>query len=248
MHFLTYCLFILFAYPLSWLPLNLLYALCGPLKFFLQSVFSYRKKVVITNLQNAFPEKTKGQIDQLASDFYRFLAELVIENIKFFSISQSEIHRMVTLKNPEVLHNFLAENKQIILVVGHFGNWELGSLILPMELNVPVKVIFKQQRNHWIGKLLNRVRSSTGSKMLEMNQVPREMLADKHRPNITVFLADQNPLNQWAAYTSELFGQKVYVYPGPEKMARKTGAVVVYGAMKRVDRGQIGRASCRERV
>jgi KDO2-lipid IV(A) lauroyltransferase len=38
---------------------------------------SYRRKIVRTNLQNSFPEKTEKEIRQIEKKFYRHLGDLL---------------------------------------------------------------------------------------------------------------------------------------------------------------------------
>lgn len=234
----VYWLFIVIALPLSRLPLSFLYIFSAPIRFFLQQILSYRRKVILQNLTNSFPGKDKPELDEIINQYYSFLADLIIENIKLLSAGEKEIRQMVKLKNPEILNDLFQQGKSIALVVGHFGNWELGSLILPLDARHKVNVIFKKQRNIYFNNLFNRTRSRTGAMMVEMNQVARVMLAQKPHPEITVFLTDQNPMNQQAAYVTVFLNQKTYVFPGPEKMARKTDQPVVYGAMKKIARGK----------
>ncbi|HCY46247.1 MAG TPA: acetyltransferase, partial [Flavobacteriales bacterium] len=39
--------------PLSWLPFWMLYVISDVAKFFIYTVFGYRKKVVLTNMRNS---------------------------------------------------------------------------------------------------------------------------------------------------------------------------------------------------
>src|ERR1700761_669431 len=102
--FLYYCLYSLL-YALSLLPFPLLYALSDFVCFILFRVFGYRKKVVLTNLRNSFPDKSPADINRLAHSFYSYLCDLFLEMFKTLSISAASMlrHRQMS---PEALALF----------------------------------------------------------------------------------------------------------------------------------------------
>ena len=67
---------------LSRLPFPVLYFIAGILKFLLHNIFRYRRKTTLQNLEKSFPEKSRKEIHQILSRFYRNLAEITVEVIK----------------------------------------------------------------------------------------------------------------------------------------------------------------------
>src|SRR5690554_4895464 len=114
----------LFVYPLSLLPLSIIYVFSDILYVLLLTVFPYRKKVINTNLRNSFPEKTNEEIKKLRQAFYRHFTDLLAESIKNLSMSKNELLKRVQVVNPEVVEQLYAKNKSVLLVSGHYNNWE----------------------------------------------------------------------------------------------------------------------------
>src|SRR5688572_19657666 len=81
-------------YVFSLFPLRILYFFSDFAFFNLYYVFGYRKKVVMDNLRNAFPEKTEIERQNIAKKFYRNLTDTFLESIKLISISKSDIHKI----------------------------------------------------------------------------------------------------------------------------------------------------------
>ena len=48
-------------------------------------IFRYRKKIILGNLQNAFPEAGEKEIRKIAHRFYRHLADVIFETIKLLT-------------------------------------------------------------------------------------------------------------------------------------------------------------------
>src|SRR5690606_37802746 len=117
-------LFHIFVYPLSRLPLSVIY-LVGDIFFFvLLTIFPSRKKVVLQNLTRSFPHYSTKEIIKLKNDFYRHFADLFAESIKNMSMSEKELLQTVVVENPEVMTALFAKSKSVILAGGHFNNWE----------------------------------------------------------------------------------------------------------------------------
>ena len=110
-------------YPLSLLPLWLLYGLSNLIYFILYYIISYRKEVVITNLKNSFPKKTDKEIKTLCKGYYRHFSDIIVEGIKNLSISQKELEKRFTIKNTEIIERYYDKKQSIILTSGHFNNW-----------------------------------------------------------------------------------------------------------------------------
>ncbi|MDB0006413.1 hypothetical protein N9E30_00490, partial [Flavobacteriales bacterium] len=102
---------------------------------FLLKILGYRKKVVLSNLSNSFPHKSEEEIKNIAHDFYRYFGRLLAESLKLFSINKAVLSKRVSFKNDNLIRNYLNENRDVIVVMGHYGNWEWGLLATSMHFN-----------------------------------------------------------------------------------------------------------------
>ena len=78
---ITYILVMPFLYFFAYLPTDVLYKISDFVAFVLRVVVRYRKKVVLSNLRNSFPEKNEQEIQKLAKQFYTHLADRIVENM-----------------------------------------------------------------------------------------------------------------------------------------------------------------------
>ena len=116
---------------ISILPLPVLYLLSDllyPVNYYL---IRYRKKVVLENLRNSFPEMEEGQLRSIARKFYRHFNDILIETLKFLTIRPEKLSRRVRFTNPEVLTDYYTQGKSVIAVTGIWhlvsGIWYLVS-------------------------------------------------------------------------------------------------------------------------
>ena len=235
--FIYYCLYSLL-YALSLLPFPLLYALSDFVCFILFRVFGYRKNVVLTNLRKSFPEKSPAEIERLARRFYSYLCDLFLEMFKTLSISKESMLRHCQM-SPEALQLFRElgeEGKSLILVCGHYGNWEWAgntfSLLCPQRLSVIYHPLSSPAFDH----LMYKMRTRFGTGLIEMNATYKMMVRQKGTLTATGFIADQTPFPE-RAYWTQFLCQDTPVFMGPETIARKLNYPIIYTSVKRLKRG-----------
>ena len=114
----------IFVYPLSRLPLWITYRFADFFYLLLITVLPYRKKVITSNLERCFPEKSKRDIAKLRRKFYRVFTDMLIEGIKNMGISEKELRKRFRIENPELMDQLYAKGKSVLLVSAHYNNWE----------------------------------------------------------------------------------------------------------------------------
>ena len=112
---------------INYISFRLLYIFSDILSPFLNHVVGYRRKVVLNNLKNSFPEKTDLQLNSILIGFYRHFTDLIFEVIKLGSLSENELFRRVTVSGGEILTDLAAQKKGVVVVMSHNGNWEWTS-------------------------------------------------------------------------------------------------------------------------
>jgi KDO2-lipid IV(A) lauroyltransferase len=238
MNTVLYYLTLPFIFLLSHLPMKALYLLSDLLYLFLYRVFGYRKSVVIKNLTNAFPDKTKAEIDQLCRDFYHYLCDLSLEIIKAFTISPAAVERFFTYREEDLalLRRLYEKKKSIILVLGHMGNWELVGAFFGQAGLHPLYVIYHPLAHPQFDRLFKNMRLRNGMKLYRMKETYKQMVRNKDKLTATAFVGDQTPRPDNAHWMTFL-NQDTGVFKGTEKAAKMFDYPVVYASVVRQKRG-----------
>jgi KDO2-lipid IV(A) lauroyltransferase len=227
-----------FLYLLSLLPFPLLYLFSDFVYFLMYYVLGYRKEVVYTNLRNAFPEKTEAELLLIRKNFYKYLCDLFLETFKTLTISPAEAKRRCVM-SPQaeaIFANYDAAQKSVIIVMGHFGNWEWSGNAFSLTCKQQLYVIYHPLSNTYFDRLMYDMRSRFGTKLIAMRDTYKDMIRFKDEVNATAFIADQTPSPEHAYWTTFL-NQDTPVFWGTEKIARKVNYPVVYSSVKRIRRG-----------
>jgi len=231
-----YYLILPFIYLLSLLPFRVLYAVSDFMFFIVYHVLKYRRGVVETNLSNAFPQKTGAEIQSISRKYYSYLCDLTLETFKTLTISPKKALKHCYLQDPGFLKKLHEEHKSIIVVLGHFGNWEWAGNTVSLGSPYQLYVIYHPLTNKNFDRLIYNMRTRFGTKLIPMKNTLRDMVKNKDEVNATAFIADQTPHPEHAYWTTFL-NQDTPVYEGTDKIARMMKYPVVYGKVKRVKRG-----------
>ena len=121
---ISFLLYYLIVLPISWLPMGILYLISDLLYLILIYIFPYREKLIRKNIHHSFPDTSHKERVTIKRKFYRHFTDLIVEGIKNISISENELRKRFKISNPELLKDLYKKNKNVLLVAGHYNNWE----------------------------------------------------------------------------------------------------------------------------
>jgi KDO2-lipid IV(A) lauroyltransferase len=220
------------------LPLGALYLFSRGFTFLIYTVFGYRKKVVFDNLQNAFTEKPESEIEQIAAKYYSHLSALIIENLYLRFAKHKSVERRISIENPEIFEELKGQGKNLILMLGHTGNWEYPAALF-QSLPYTGAAVYKQLSNPAFDKVYYEIRKRTGVEPVEMKEVLRKLIewTKKQTPFALCMVADQAPMESDTNHWITFLNQDTDVYSGSEKLAKKFDLAVLYIEVERLRKG-----------
>lgn len=192
----------------------------------------------MSNLRASFPGKSEEELKRIGKDFYHYLCDMFLETFKTLTISKEEMLKRCSF-TPETVQLFkeLADKKQsVVLVMGHKGNWEWAGNTFSLLCEHQLYVIYHPLANKDFNKLMYKMRTRFGTKLIAMQDTFREMVKNRGELNATAFIADQSPTPSTAQWVQFLH-QDTPVSKGTEKIAQKMNSPVVYVSVHKVKRG-----------
>lgn len=232
----------LLLYPLLWvisiLPFRLFYLVSDAVCFLVYRVIGYRKKVVRGNLELAFPEKNKDELDRIEKRFYTHMVDLFLEMIKSMTISKEEMLRRFQYTNIELLHKYEQEGKSIIMLAGHYASYE-WLMSLGYVIQHEGHAIYAPLSNKYFDRLVRRIRSRHNAFLVSRYKAIETI--QSHLKNNTLaiygFANDQSPQPHKAHYWRPFMGVTVPVFTNAERLAKKLDMTVMYIGVEKVKRG-----------
>lgn len=229
-------------YPIIWfisiLPFRLLYIISDCLYFCIFYVIGYRKKVVLNNLELAFPEKSTSELLIIRKKFYHHFVDIFMEMIKTFTISKEELDKHYTYKNIELIKELKKDGKSVILISAHYANWEW---IIGMNafINYNAIAVYTRVSNPYFNKKVIKTREKFGVQLAQSSKVIPIMLKNykNNIQSIYGMLSDQSPQLRNNTYWSNFMGIKVPIHTGGELLAKKYDMNIVFLDTRKIKRG-----------
>lgn len=228
---------------ISIIPLNVLYILSDiflyPLVYY---IIRYRLRVTRKNLKNSFPQKSEVWLRKTEKKFYRHFCDMFVETIAVLNMSSKEASKRMVCENPEILGPLLKNNKGVLALFGHYGNWEYISLLCDLfdhGRNPRIYMVYRPLNSKNFDYLYYRIRTRFGGYVLAKNDTYRKILELK-RDGIPVFVglnSDQTPSKRNIHYWKKFLNQDTPFLTGPERIAKKTGFAVIYCSLTCEKRG-----------
>jgi len=230
-------LFYLILKPLSYFPLGILYFYSSIVASLTYHLVRYRRKVVRKNLEAAFPEKSAKEIKEIERGFYKHFSDFIFESIKAISISEKQLLKRTSIKNPELIEKLYAENKNLIVTCGHYNNWEFYALSLPKLINYKTYSVYQPLKNTFYDSILFNSRVRNGMKLIKTKELIPFFAKKTDEKRMVIIVNDQSPSNKETAYWNTFLNQETGWNNGPEKLARKYDYAVLFGHSRQIKRG-----------
>lgn len=231
-----YYLALPFIYFLSILPFAVLRQVSNFTYFILYRVWGYRKQVILTNLRNSFPDKSEAEIQMIMRDFYRIFADTLIDTVKALTISHEQLRKHCSILNYEDVDAYIRRGKNVLLVLGHYGNWEYAGGSMAVHAPVPLKAAYKPLSNKYFNRLAVRSRTRLKIVLIPKRQLLKHLADRADEQTLLVLIADQSP-NPKDHHWVRFLHQDTAVVSGMEKIARQYDYTVFYATIHPMNRG-----------
>ena len=223
--------------PISYLPFRVLYLLSDFIFILVYQLVGYRKKVVLENMRNSFPEKSEEEVAQLAKKFYRHFCDLVVESVKGFSITRKQLIKRMVFENTEVVQKLFDDGRDIIVAGGHYNNWELCGFAVPVSIPHTCIGIYAPLSDRFFDKVMKKSREKYGLVLCPMKKTKAYFEADFGQPKATFFIADQSPARSKNVHWMDFLNQDTPVFTGAERYAKMYNQPLLFLGVTKLKRG-----------
>ena len=237
MDYIVYILMRVFVTLFAIIPFPLVYLFSDFVFLFVYYFPGYRRRVVEENIRNSFPHMSREEQKRIARGFYHHLCDLLVESLKAFTVSEKKLCKRYRYDGMENIDQFAREGRNVIVVGGHYGNWEWTGIVSGNQmLHKPVG-FYKPLSNRYIDQYMKRTRVRGRSILASINKTSEVFTTDYHEPAAFYMVADQSPSSPRLAYWMTFLNQETAVLHGPEKYARLHNLPVVYTNITKISRG-----------
>ncbi|MFH1006524.1 MAG: lysophospholipid acyltransferase family protein [Candidatus Latescibacterota bacterium] len=233
---LEYWIVLVFSRLVCALPLDCALTWGRALGVIMGRVVRYRRQVALDNLHRAFgTEKTEEECRKILDGVYRHLGQMLVEFCRFPVLSGLQIERLVTIEHPEILEEAAKHLRGVVIVSGHFGNWEMmGAALAQHEISVGALVA--NQKNTAVGDLMDRFRRGVHVNPIRVGISVKEILRALEGGEFVAIVADQNAGKRGVFV--EFFGHPTSTPQGPAAIFLRRNAPIVLAFALREPEGR----------
>lgn len=197
---------------------------------FIYHLLPLRRRVVLENLRRVFGETlTETQITGIAQGFYAHLVKFLGEFLTLPFLSAAKKEKLIRIEGGEHLLAALGQGRGVLLLTGHFGNWEVSTvagIAQFREYHGRFHFIRRPLKPKWFNDFVMRRFRQAGFGTLDKAGSLDEILELLEQNNIVVSIFDQFTVKKHGV-PSEFFGHPAHTFKSLAVLAQFTGAPVI---------------------
>jgi KDO2-lipid IV(A) lauroyltransferase len=223
------------------LPRSLSYAIGFAGTWLAWRLMRRTRSAVADNLRPLFPGASQDGLERHALRTLRAYARDVIDFLCALDADEREARGMFEWRAEDSrrLQDLLAEGRGVILITGHYGNWEIGSVLLRRVFDLPLTVVAMAEASEDVNRTRREIRDRLDTETIEVRKSLdtalqiRKRLSDNH---IVAMLVDRHLGRDRVAVS--LLGRRAWFLRTPALLAHLTGAPLVPCFIERAGRGR----------
>jgi Kdo2-lipid IVA lauroyltransferase/acyltransferase len=185
------------------------------------------------NLKTAYPEKSAAEIEIIIREMWENLGRTVAEYPHLDHFSYKGADPRIEIENMALGVRIVEEDKPILFVSGHFGNWEIMPLAAA-QYGVEGGLVYRPVNNPYVDRWIVRQRAKNGPK----DQITKGAQGTKRiftllRAGKAIFLLVDQKTDE--GVPAPFFGRTAMTTPAPAALALKLGATILPVSNERLD-------------
>ncbi len=181
-----------------------------------------RRLTCESNLSMAFPELSEEEVRSLSKRVFENFGRSSADFLVGINHTLEQLEATTTINGFENFETAMAKGKGVLLITGHFGNWERMSSIMSLR-GYKLSVIARDANDQGVNQLVNNLRKGPGTEVIARGDAARPMLQKLRAGEMIGILPDQNSNECFIPF----FGKPAGTVLGPGVISERTGCAVL---------------------
>jgi len=226
-HRIEYAAFLLVHGFLAALPLGVAMRLAAGVAALAIRLDRRHRRIGLQNLAIAFPDKSERERMRILLASYRNLGRMIAECTQLSRLTPENVRERVGFADESMWRENIPvalAHGGIIVLTGHFGNWELFAYAHGL-LGYPVRLVHQTIKNPLIDRFVERMRQRGGTSTMRKHAAARGVLRAIADRELLVLPLDQNASRRTGVFV-EFFGKLASTNSGFGRIVARTGVTV----------------------
>lgn len=191
----------------------------------------WRRRVVEDQLARAYPDERDEWIHDTAKACFRHVGRewLSVPLVTHRGVDEV-CRRIVVFEGLEVLKAAYEEGRGLVVVSGHFGNWDLAGSWLA-ALGYPVDAVMQGLKNPKLTRFVKDFRRRLGMGLIDRASAWDRLTESVAAKRVVAFVADQDARS--SGVFVPFFGRPASTHRAPALLALRMGAPFLVGGAHR---------------
>jgi len=181
------------------------------------------REAVAENLR-AVLKKEKSLSRTLARKVFRNFGLYLVDFFRIHRLDKEYVKRKVRIEGLENVEKVLKEDRGVVLLTGHIGNWEMGGVVVAI-MGYDISAVALNHRHQNINQFFIRQREKKGLKVITMNAVMKRCVSALLKKGMLALLGDRDFTN--SGIMLDFFGIPTSIPRGPAFLSLRTNCPVV---------------------
>ena len=187
------------------------------------------RNITAENIRLANPPvvATPDTANQLALRTFEYFALSFVHMLYMDRFIHLKEKKHIRFENSGVIDTALKQDRGVILISGHLGNWEIGINELAKK-GYPINLVAFQYVNPYLNNMMNQFRLRCKVNIIPTKGAIKHCEAALNRDEVVIMLVDQTGREE--GVETQFFGRTAPAMWGPANLHLKTGAPIIpYG-------------------
>ncbi len=232
-HYLEYYIFLVIFFFIRITPLILILYFAKYFAIVLGFFVKVRNKIVMENLDLAFPEKSFKEKKKIQNKMYQNILMSSFESLKYMYLSHEDKLKnfIIDQKSKNILDDIEKAGTGAVVVGGHYGFFEGGG-IYAAAIGKKAAFVVANQKNKLTEKLIDVPRENNNILVIHRKNMMKLFKALKNGYFVAL-LMDQNAAGKVAKVFVDFFGKKAATHKNPAILALRYKLPLVYVSVTR---------------
>ncbi|NQV04110.1 MAG: lysophospholipid acyltransferase family protein [Candidatus Omnitrophica bacterium] len=159
-----------------------------------------------------------------ARKVFRSFGLYMVDFFRMQRLDKDMLKKMIRVVGIENLDNVLKQNRGVIALSCHIGNWELGGVAIA-KMGYDISAVVLTHRYKKINDFFTRQREGNGMKVISIHSVMKKCVSTLLNKKILALVGDRNFTN--SGVMLDFFGVPTSIPNGPVALSSRTNSPIV---------------------